>query len=696
MKVVNNEDIKKFLQDSEVQGRVRQRMLEARSRATVTISVAASLSGFTESQLREWDKRGLLQTDRTTPATEGRGHRQYTPQDLDKLMLFRELMNSGYSLSDIPQDIDIMWKQVAGEQVREQQLSMVSTLSDTHAAGDVEHLPIDIRADRADEEYFWRYFVAQVLRLSLLLITEEMPGTIAGLILPLEHREASSLITSPFNIAEAGPSLVGWLETNQTLFASYDPAPSFDVPSDFRVEYLPGWDEATSTSPMVIIQRKARPLTLTKEQVASIQRLIGLVSRHVADWQPCFGYGARELVDHVTNFWLNSTINDTLLDRQMDMFIELGGQMYGRSRWKFCNLFLPQDPTLPKQQRTLSVRAHSNESPARFSTMILSNDLPGLTYRAYQSGQMIYRPHLGPRDALLAYQDIESSTQSAIAIPLGSADGMVAGAVYIASDEPDAFARADQQALRLLTRMLEELLAAYQARVFISEKLSEVIARPKVVDTFFADFLSEEDFINEFEALLTSILNQEDREKLEGKEVSFIAIDIDHQSPLALKYGDRATRNLSREVGLRLQGQMRLQSNPDYRNVYHVGADRYYLKLVGMSLDDARNLAEQLRILLKGDYRVDIRRAGVPIGHLNLLVLQNVTVRLGVNNYKLNKLKEVLNRYERENAVAETRTLILRNFEQALKIGQAEGGDCVISWDPNPKVWGYMRWFPSS
>src|SRR5438105_2069497 len=115
MKVVNNEDISRFLQNSEVQERVRRRMLEARSRAAVSISVAASLSGFTESQLREWDKRGFLQTDRTTPTTEGKGHRQYAPQDLDKLMLMRELVEKGgYSLGEILRNFDVIWNQLDG------------------------------------------------------------------------------------------------------------------------------------------------------------------------------------------------------------------------------------------------------------------------------------------------------------------------------------------------------------------------------------------------------------------------------------------------------------------------------------------------------------------------------------------------------------------------------------------------------
>lgn len=694
MKVVNNKDINKVLQNREVQERVRQRMLEARSRASVTISVASNLSGFTESQLREWDKRGFLQTDRTTPATEGKGHRQYTPQDLDKLMLMRELINRGYSLSDILPNIDFLWKQVAGNQVAEQALSEMANARESRLASEVERLPIDIRAERADEEYFWRYFVAQVLRLSLLLITEDTPGTIAGLILPVEGPDSRQRITSPFDVPRAGPSLVGWLDENQLIFASFDPAPSFEVPSDFRVETLPGWDETAYPSPIVITQRKARPLTVTKEQVASIQRMIELVYRHIADWQPGFGYRAHDLLDHATNYWLHSTINDTLISRLMDRIVELGGQEDSHSRWTFCDMFLPKDPTLPKQQRTLTVRAYSKESPARTTWMELTQDRPGLTYRAYQSGQIICRPHFFMKDALLAYQETEPSTRSGIAIPLGSADGMIAGAIYIASDEVDAFTLADQRALRLLMRMVEELLAAYQGRVFVSEDLSEAIAKPRVVDSFFADFLSEEDFINEFEALLTNMLEQEDPKELEGKEVSFIVIDIDNQSTLAVKYGDRATRNLCREVGLKLLDHPSLTSDPKNRKVYHIAADRYYLKLVGMSLDDARNLAEQLRMLLKNDYRVDIRRAGNPLTTQEMLVLQNVTVRLGVLNWSYLKLKKLLERSEKtENAVAQVRAIIFGNFEQALKLGQAEGGDCVISWDTG--VWGYIRWSPS-
>ncbi len=688
----NIERIRKHLQSKEAQERIQRHMQDARSKATVTISRAANLFNFSESQLREWEKRGLLKTARPALSQDSKtstGHRQYSPEELDKLALIKELLDQNYALSEIPQNIDVIWKQIVGDK----QYPVPTTPSqDNNRAREVQHYPIDTHVDAADEEYFWRFFVSQALRLSLLLICEEMPGTIAGLFLPLQHKEPGLHIVSPQDISQVGPSLVGWIGANQAFYASFEPAPTFDYPSDFRIEYLPGWNENTRPAPIIVIQRRARGIAVTDIQVSSIQRILELVYKHVDDWLPFLGSGRRDWIEHVTNFGLNPNVTDALLDRMMNAIVEVGGEEQGRMRWKFCNLFLPQDPALPLQQRTIRLRAHSSNSPARLSSRVLTVEQPGLTFRAYQSGQTIYRSYITPKDTLLAYHDSEESTQSAIAIPLGSADGMVAGAIYIASDEVDAFSPADLCALRLLTRMLEELLATYQARLFVSGRLSEAIARPRIVDSSFREFLSEEDFIDEFESLLNDILRQDDTAQLEGKEISFIVLDIDKQTPLAIKNGDRAARNLSREVGMKLQGQLRVQSNPEFRKVYHVGSDRYYLKLPGMSLNDARNLAEQLRQLLRGNYRVDVRRpmAGRPVLLDELLVLQNVTVRLGVSNYKYTKLKEVLGRYELENAVAETRTVILDNFLQSLTLGQNYGGDCVVSWDH--ETWGYVLW----
>src|SRR5258708_18272175 len=173
----NVERVRKYLENKEVQERIQRRMLDARAKATVTISRAANLFSFTESQLREWERRGLLKTDRPALSQESKtstGHRQYAPEELDKLALIRDLMNEGYAFGEIPPNIDEIWKQILDEQQ-----------SQTWRIQETEHIPIDRRVEYTDQEIFWRYFVSQVLRFSLLVICENVPDPTPRLLFPL-------------------------------------------------------------------------------------------------------------------------------------------------------------------------------------------------------------------------------------------------------------------------------------------------------------------------------------------------------------------------------------------------------------------------------------------------------------------------------------------------------------------------------
>ena len=694
MNELNIELIKKHFQDKEVQKRVTQRMLDARSKATVTISKAAGLFEFSESQLREWEKRGLLKTERTSLSEDSKsskGHRQFSPDELDKLALIRELMNQGYSLSEIPQNIDIIWQQIL---VKPQNQLPQMTSQDGRYLREAEHLPIDERIENVDQETFWRYFVSQALRLSILLICEEVPDTIGGLVLPLQRDANSIIVTDPYDLNKVGLSLIGWLGRNRAFYSFLDTAPSFEFPSDFRIEPLRVIKEGdTRYVPFFIVQRKARLLPLSDTVLETIQRLLGLVYRFVEQWQIYFDYGMRDWSYQVTNFRSDPNVNDAVLDGLTEMVVALGGKTPdGRDQWSFCNLFMPRDISLPLLQRILIVRANSKNAPAEVNTMSLSVAHPGLTFRAYQSGHVIYRPKVMPPD--LAYRELEESIRSAIALPIAGEDGLAIGSLYIASEEIDAFSEADQRVLRLITRMMEELLSTYQAYQHVRGRLADVIKNPGLVDVSFREFLSENDFMNDVEDLLTSIDTQDLTEQLAEEVVSFITIDIDNQGSLATRLGDHVARNLSREVGLRILGRLRI-SSPELQRLYHVSADRYYLFLRGKTLEEARNLAGNLRLNLVGEYRINARH--IVMSRLTprerLFELPNVTVRLGVSSYKYSKLKEVLGRYSVEAAVAETRAVLMQNLDLGLDIGQREGGNVIISWDND--IWGYKRWSPS-
>src|SRR5258708_8332631 len=108
------ERVRKHLQSKEVQDRVQKRMQDARSKATVTISRAASLFGFSENRLREWERRGLLKVGRpaiTQDSKTSTGHRQYSPDQLDKLAPIPKLINQNYRLHKIPHNIDAKFTQ---------------------------------------------------------------------------------------------------------------------------------------------------------------------------------------------------------------------------------------------------------------------------------------------------------------------------------------------------------------------------------------------------------------------------------------------------------------------------------------------------------------------------------------------------------------------------------------------------------
>src|SRR5260221_13823585 len=106
-----------------------------------------------------------------------------------------------------------------------------------------------------------------------------------------------------------------------------------------------------------------------------------------------------------TDFRSGKAVTDAMLDGLTGMVVALGGKTPdGGDRWRLCNLFLPQDTSLPLQQRILEVRAHSKHAPGGVSTIRLYVSRSGLTFRAYQTRQVIYRPRGMPSD--LAYPEL--------------------------------------------------------------------------------------------------------------------------------------------------------------------------------------------------------------------------------------------------------------------------------------------------
>lgn len=700
----SRQSIKKYLQSEDAQERIWQNMQRGRSEATVTIGRAARLFNFTENQLRDWEEHGLLKPLRPT------GQRQYSPDELDKLAIIKELIEEGgYTPGTIPPDVDKIWSLISSQQQDQTAKS---------GGEEAENLYIDQRVERTYNELFWRYYASHVLYFSLMLISEDIPDTILGLVLPLQREDTSDPIQHPTDLAKVSECLIGWLGRNGMFNAFLASAPSFEYPTDFRVDTLqPTKEDRSKGNIWVVVQRKAKPLALSMPIIETIRRLLApLYDVKVENWRFYFGRGMRDFLYEVTD--LSNNTGPNILNDLADMIVRLGGQEAdGQNRWRFCCILLPNDIKPPLQQCSLVVTAQSKNAPHRRGVTTISPNDPvlGLSLRAFQSGHVAYRHEISATDTTIALREVEGPIRSAIAVPIGGENGMPVAILYIVSDEPDAFSDRDQRVLRMLGRMIEELLITYHTRRQVTQKLMNMVKNPSIIDRLFSDFLSENEFIQNVEALLISINTLlKEREELPHKEgeslitfdtqsgteepleeISFIAIDIDNQDTLANKYGDQLVRNLSWVVGLRIQKQIgALFKKHTDCELYHIFAGRFYLLLRNTQLERARWKAEQFRQALVGPYQIYALRTSTeqPTPPASMLELSVVTVRLGVTSYTYKKLESILQRYPIETAVADVRAKIMEALDEALEKGKNEGGNVVIAW--NREIRGFVRWSP--
>ncbi len=681
--------IRKLLQDEEVQARVQENIRRGREDAKVTIGRASELFDIRPSKLRELDK--LLQPERSKEASSGQ--RQYSLIELNKLAIISELLNNQkVSLSDIPADIDEVWYSVS------------SFTEERHAAREASNetyksMSIDHRVEDANKEEFWRYFTSQALRLALNLICEDVPDPVAGIALPLKRQKNATSELPPQELSNLGECLIGWRDQNRSYHTFYDPSPFFEFPSDFRVRGLEAVEEQEPRDrTFIVLQRKSKLLSLPFPLVEAVRRLLTPIYENAHVWQSYFDRGMRDVVYPTTSFG-STNISDSVLTSLANMAIRLGGKSVdGKNRWKFCTILLPNNDLLSLQSRVLVVQAQSEASPYTPGKSFVSPDTPilSLSLRAFQASRILYRPIVSSEDKTIAYRQQEGPIESVIAIPIEGRDGLPLAILYLASEETEAFGVEHQRVLRLIGRMIGELLETSRVRQQSEIRLRNIIARPKVVNEVLGVFLSENNFVNDVEDILRDIKEKDDP-AVEGV-TSFISVDIDNLSKLTDKYGDQVMVNLSKAVGNRIEEQIGLLfDKPADCKLYHIYADRFYLLLKNVSLEQARENAEKIRQVLKIDYFIPVLSASTAQPK-DRVELKNITARMVVCSYKHAKLLKLLNEWPSETCIADVRAgNILYYLDVMLNQAKQEGGNCIISYyPPDPPRYDHSRFDPWS
>jgi hypothetical protein len=412
--------------------------------------------------------------------------------------------------------------------------------------------------------------------------------------------------------------------------------------------------------------------------IKTVQRLLEPLYQDSNDWYTYFGRENEEIVNPSMDFTLRTT--DAVLTGLTQMVIRLGGQKQdGDNRWRICWVLLPSNTHLPLHQRSLTIRATSNSSdgiiastPDRYST--------NLSLRAYQSGHIVYRAQLVNEDMTLRLDDLESSTRSCVAIPIGGEAGQPIGVLYVASSDQDAFDQDDHRVLRIMARIFEEILRSYDNRRQVESKLGSLITNPETVDYYFAEFLAENDFFRDVGKLLSDIQQQiQHPDQIDSNlptEISFIAIDIDMdvQGRIATSYGDATLRHVNKALGLRIHDLVpALFTDYMQYQLYHIYAGRYYLFLQNFSLEKTKINASRLRVALTSS--ITIKQTELPGG---TLMVPDISLHFGVTHYPLEKLQNFL----KLKTFSEVTSTLYHALEPVLKLGADKGGG-IIAWDPN-------------
>jgi DNA-binding transcriptional MerR regulator len=641
---------------------------------------------LSENQLRDWEDHGLLRPERLS------NHRQYSLEDLDKLIIIRELINAKFAPSDIPTDID----KIAN--VAELRSSLNPALQPEQHIENA--IPIDQHIERTKDkdEVWWRFFASHVLRISLLLISEASANSTIGILLPLTDMDALNVE----GISIQGVSLIGWLSRDKSAHAFLTNRPSFSYPTDYYLYPLAPMKNGERLAlpedcTVLIFERKdthSRSLSLNESIVFLLRRLLAPLYEEKQKIQECFGVGMK---DEYISSMANIDDHDLLLEGIANMVVRLGSHR----GWRFCQILLPDSgnrETIPLRLHSLVTYAQSSESPYIVGKSIISPLEAKINVRihAYQSGYVIYRPELS-RVEKIALEDIEGSISSNIALPIGKEQGLPIGVLYVAAEKKEAFLREDQQLLRIMGKMTENILLmyrAYQKEIYGFEKL---IRTPQLVDSLFAEFLSENNFVQSMTTLLKNI-DQERittgeirREKVVGGEneykniLSFIGIDLDNQEGLTYRYGNQIVRYLSKVIGSRIHEHiLSLVTRSASCQMYYIRGTRYYLILCDFTLEKAREVAVKLQRSLSGN--IALEQSEVVD---NSLIIPNITVHLAVSSYKYEKLSQMLKEYP---SVIDAITKISQELDVALKQGVDEGGDVIISYDP--AFAAFKRWEP--
>lgn len=739
-----------LLGQADVVQQLRDAFVDIQASLTTTISEASELTKLSESQLRYAEKQGLLSPNRALLDENGEaqrsGQRRYSADDLLRARLIAFLIDKGFSLSDI------------GEYM---------TLNSTVIQDILDTTSLRLRPvlDGADDVAFRRFFIPRVLYYSLMLVFERDAIDDAGIVFPIRatRAELDAFDPVPINtvddLTRLGHVFVAWRARGRPLATFVTVGNPFDdkklqvrafddvvrasaAPSDrclspqhaYLIYGAEARAELEQAEHLLSIRQERTRVSDPSRRTANPRVVAGRLMRYV-QWLNCtpsaVANRSESTLSEVLFFnspeMVNPTLGDALLNRLANAIVELGGGMQEFAddarvlkqraldpcdgpRWRFSCILMPREPAGTFQRQELVVRAQSKEAPHRVGVTTTSPQAnAGLTFRAYSSGRIAYRPSVIPLDPAVSYVAEEEPIGSAIAAPAVDGNGLEhsqpPAIIYVASGKEGQFQDNDFLLIRVIGRLVGEIVQTYNSRSHLPSALTDTLTDPELVDGYFAGFLSELSFVTDLERVFLRLAgkpdekrehgrpDQQEKQELQQKQdrfyqnvraISLFGVDIDDYSAIQRVQGDRVARQLTREIGKRLRQRLdaSLVNGVATARLYRIWADRFYVLVRDEDIQTSITRAEQIRKDIARDYLVHLERE--PASDKRPPV--SVNVRMVGATFEKDELKALWQGSEGNATICAAQ--LSRMLEDGLKRASEELNpkERLVWWEPRSKM----------
>ncbi|HEX8731329.1 MAG TPA: helix-turn-helix domain-containing protein [Ktedonobacterales bacterium] len=634
-----------LLTQADVVGELRQSFRSIQENLSTTISEAADLTGLTDAQLRYAETKEMLEPNRNNPVPiAGKGQRRYTTDDLLRARLIAFFLSRNFSFPEIA-------------------AFLADNPAVVHDVLQTNDIRLKTAFDNIDAIQFSRFVVPRLAYFALSLVFERDAMANVGLIIPARPDPTDldqapqlrpglspdiSEVASADDLGRLGQILVAWRRADGplvTLLTAGNPferarQPLLKPLADVLLEDSPEAAMARASGILLAYEpqvegelkeaertlRKRRDIRSASARVTPDPRKVAV--RLVCEAQRIFNHrlamthgdmldGAKMQI-YAAPELINPALGDSLLNRLADTIVRLGGvESDGQWRWRFAAALTPRNPQAALREQELVVRAQSQLGPHRIgvtTTSPMRNG--GLTYRAFSSGHIEYRDQVSQLDPAISYIDVEGSIKSAIAAPTdeppGDERGQPPAIVYITSMEPDRFNADDRLLIRVMGRLVGEMVQTYNSRGHRPAALTDALADPDIVDPFLAEFLSDSDFTRELSLIFDAILNkpapdQEPPRQQDLASLTLVGLDINDFASIERVRGSSLARMLTKAIGLRAKQRIEgsFSRGAERTLFFHVWGDRFYALIRDEDDDVVKRRVGRIHGELSGDYTLE-------------------------------------------------------------------------------------------